>query len=618
MGIQLSGFNSGLPVDDIITKLMDVERRPIQLMEERKGKYQLQKGIYSNVQSRVNDLLTAVEKLTKRAVDSSTIFDSKVGTSSNDTIATASATKTASPQTLSLEVKSLPTATKATSTSLVGRFDNSTTLAQLGITDGSFTIYANGTAHTINVLSTDTMGSVFASINAAVPEITVDPAIVNGKVQIQYTAGASIQLGSGADTSNFLAKTNLLTGINDGGTQTITTSQVNTTINLDALVSAGAANLNTAVTDGTFTINGQSFDTTGKSLNQLINEINANTSAGVKASFNKGSNKLELTATSTGSALISLGDNSNGGGTSNFLQAMGLIDGSGNSTTSQTAGKNTEFVLNGVTMYATSAVVDETVHGITGVTLNLKQAAPGTTVSITVDKDKSSLKSAIKDVVTKMNNLISYIDEQTDAEKKAPLAGDSRLKSFRNQLRTMVTAQVAGMSGSAYDSLQQAGISTGAVGASAGTASATLIFDESKFDSAYDADPDAIRKLFIGQDLTGGLNGTAADDNMEGTLTQIWHLIDDTQFTTAGGGTGFGALYNGPGNNEKGLFPGYQVSMQKRIDDLDKSIDRANERLELREKMLRQQFLAMDRAIGQMQSQGNSLNGLINQLSANK
>lgn len=617
MGIQLSGFNSGLPVDDIIAKLMEVERRPIQLMQERKAKYNLQRGIYSNVQSRVNDLLKAVETLTKRALDGSSIFDNKIGKSSDDTIATATATKDAAPQSLLLEVKSLPTATKATSTSLVGRFDNATQLSQLGITDGNFTIYSNGTAHTISVLATDTMGDVFAAINAAVPEITVDPTIVNGRVQIQYTDGSTIQLGSGGDTTNFLSKTHLLTGINDPATDTITASQVNTTIRLDQLVSAAAANLNTAVADGTFTINGVSFDTTGKSLNQIIGEINSNASVKVRASFNMGSNKLELTSTETGSSLISLGDNSNGGGTSNFLQAMGLISPLGDSTASQTAGKNTEFVLNGVTMYATSAVVDETVHGVTGVTLNLKQAAPGSAISIDIAKNKEGVKSAIKEMVNKINTVISYIDEQTNAEKKAPLASDSRLKSFRNQLRTMVTSQVAGLSGSAYDSLQQVGISTGAVGATSGTASATLIFDESKFDAAYDADPDTIRRLFIGQDLTGAQDGSAADDNMLGTVTRIWQLVDDAQFTTGGGGTAFGALYNGPGPNDKGLFPSYQTSIQKRIADIDESIDRAEERLLLREKTLRQQFLAMERMIGQMQAQGNSLNGLINQLTAN-
>ena len=598
-----------MDVDGIISQLISLERRPIDLLTTKKTTLTNQKTAYAGVASKVSELLAAVDKLTKRAGDGSTIFDAKAGTSSDTTIATATATKNAANQSITLEVQSLPSATKARSTNLVGKFDNSTTVASLGISAGSFTMYSNGTAYSIAVGAGDTMGDVFNTIEAAIPDGVIDtsnpPTIVNGKIELNYYAGNTIQLGAGGDTSNFLAKTSLLTGINNG-TDKITASQVNTTINTAVDISTAAANLNTAVAGGsTFSINGVAFDSTGKTLTSIISEINAS-SAGVNATFNLGSNKFELVSKTTGSTLINLADTSG-----NFLDAMGLIS-AGNSTASQTAGSNSQFVLNGVTMYATGTTVDETVTGLTGVSLKLNKAAVGTTVNITIGRDAAAVKTAIDDVVKKFNTVISTIDTQTNAQNKAVLAGDSRLKSLRNELRTLVSSAVGGLSGNAYDSLQQAGISTIA---SSGSATPTLVFDSSKFDTAYAADPDAIRKLFAGQDLGGALQGSSGDDNLEGTFTRISQLIDESTYTLANGTTGFGALYNG-GTGAQGLFPSYQISMDDRIKTLNDNITKGEERLTKKEKLLRQQFTAMDKLVAQYQAQGNALNSLISQLNS--
>jgi flagellar hook-associated protein 2 len=403
-----------------------------------------------------------------------------------------------------------------------------------------------------------------------------------------------------------LAKLHLNTAI-DNGTDTIGASQGNTTFTTSMVLSGAAAHLNTPVTDGTFSINGVTFDTTGKTLSQVMTEINASSAAKVTASFNASANRLELTSKATGSALINMAD-----GTGNFLTAMNLVSG-GSATASQTAGRNAEFVLNGTTLYSTGTLVDETVTGLTGVTLNLKQAEPGTTVQITIQKDTAGIKSAIKDIIAKYNAAITAIDQQTDAKNQAPLASESRLKAFRSSLRTLMTAQVGGLS--VYDSLQQIGITTGAVGTGVSTgASPQLQLDESKLDAALAADPATVRKLLIGQDLTGATDGGSGDDNMEGTLTKVFHLLADQTFTDGAGG--YGALYAGVSGSSQGLFAAYQTAAQKRIDALNDSIQRMQDRLGLKEERLRKQFSAMDEMIGQYQQQGTALLNLINSMSA--
>ncbi len=608
-----TGLNSGLDIDGIITKLMAIESQPITTMQDRQKTIKQKMSAYSTIQGKANDVLVAVKKMTSRNFDGTNLFDNMTAASSTASIATATVAAGAASQNLTLEVKSLPTQTKAASTSQVGKFDNATVLGDLGITDGTFTMYVNGATHTYTVASTQTMGDLFNAINAdfpgpgspTVPQITAS--IAGGKVSMAYTGGAAtdIRFGSGSDTSNALAKLQLNTAV-DNDTDTITGSRVVTAFSTSMTLSGASAYLNTPITDGTFSINGVSFDTTGKSLSTLMTEINGSASAKVTATFNTASNRFELVSKDSGSALISLSD-----GTGNFLTSMGLVNGA-DTTTSQTSGKNAEFVLNGVTLYSTSATVDESVTGLSGITLNLKQASPGNTTQITIQKDTAGIVAAVKDVITKYNAAMTAIDQQTDAKNGGLLANESRIKTLRNSLRNLFTSQVAGITG-AYDSLQQVGITTGAVGTGLATnGSPQLQLDESKLTSALVADPTTVRKLFVGQDLTNALDGSSGDDNMEGALTRVSHLLSDQIYTDGTGG--YGALYTGTTDSDKGLFASYQASQQKLIDSLNESIQRTQDRLSLKEDRLRKQYTAMDQLVGQYQQQGNALAGLINSL----
>jgi len=594
---------------------MAVDQQPVTALQDKVTTVTKQESLYAQAQSYAQALLSSINVLTKRDVaTNASIFDNMTAASTNTTIATASATNAAVAQNITLEVKKLPSMTAATSTGGVGAFSNSTTVEQLGITAGNFTIYANGTPYTIGVSAGETIGAVLAAMNANVPDavISSDPTIVDGKINLSYQTGAQVVLGSGGDSSNFLAMTNLLTGINtdDTVTGTIVASQRNTTLDRNQILSTAAAGLATPLTNGTFTINNISFNTTGKTMNDMIDAINTSV-ANVTASYNKGNNTFQLTSKATGSSYIALAD-----GTSNFLTAMKIIA-PGDTTSSQVAGQNAQFVLNGTTMYAATTSVDETVTGLTGVTLNLNQATPGTQLQITVQKDTAGVVNAVKDVVAKYNTAITFIDQQTNAQNKMPLAGENALKNLRNQIRSLFTAQVSGLAGNNYDSLQQVGITTGAVGSSAGTASPTLVFDSTKLTTALATDPTTVRKLFIGRDLGGAQNNTAADDQMNGAFTQLQNLLSDQTYTDSSGNTAYGALYSGTSDSNRGLFAAYKTSADKRIADLNKSITRMQDRLTSKQASLRAQFLAMDKLVGQYQSQGNALTGLINQLSAN-
>jgi flagellar capping protein FliD len=599
-----TGLNSGLDISTIISKLIAIDQGSIDAITARKTDISKQQAAYTAIQTKTSDLMTAIKKMTNRNFDGTTIFDQMTTSSSSPTIASATVATGAAAQTINLEVQALPTQTRAASTGLVGKFDTTASLSQLGITAGQFTMYLNNTAHTFTLDPTKTVGDVFNDISTEFGG-AVTPSIVNGKINLAYTGGAAtkIQFGSGADTSNFLTKMHLDTSINDG-TGNITASQGATTFSTSTVLSA-SGDLNTAVTDGTFTINGVSFDTTGKSLSQMLTDINAS-SANVVANFNSTTNKFELSSKATGSTYISMAN-----GTGNFLTAMNLVSGT-DSTTSQTLGANAKFVLNGTTMYSTSTSVNQNVTGITGVTLNLNAASVGTTVQIGVAPDTGSLTTAVTDIVAKYNAVISAIDTQTDSTSDtALLKGDSRLKDLRNTLRTLFTSNVSGTT--TYTSLQQMGITTGAVGTGAvSKGSPQLQFDSAQLIAALTTNPSTVKKLFIGRDLTGTQNGGLGDDNMQGALTLISHKLSDQLYTDGGGG--YGALYGGTGDSNQGMFASYQTSAAARIKSLNDSISRAQDRLALKQTRLQQQYQAMDTLIGQYQQQGTAVTSLINSL----
>jgi len=603
-----TGLNSGMDISGIITKLIAIDQQPIDSMQSKIADIKKQQSAHASLQSKAASLLTAIKSLSARNFDGTTIFDKMATTTTNSAIASATAVSGAAAQTITLEVKALPTQTKAASTTLVGKFDTTASLSQLGITSGTFTVYRNNSPHTITVDATKTIGDVFNDISTEFGG-DITPSIVNGKINLAYTGGAatSIQMGSGGDTSNFLTKTHLDTGVNDG-TGNITASQGMTTFSTSTTLSA-SSDLNTAILDGTFSINGVSFDTTGKSMSSILTEINSS-GANVTASFNGTTNKFELNSKATGSVFINLVN-----GTGNFLTSMGLINGT-DSTTSQTIGGNAKFVLNGTTMYSTTTSVNQNVTGLTGITLNLASASPGTTMQINVAQDTTSISDAVTSVVNAYNSLISAIDTQTDSTSdSALLKGNNGLRDFRNTLRKLFASSITGLSNTKYTSLQDMGITTGAVGTGVASKGSPLLkFDATKLKEALSADPLSIKNLFIGQNLTGTQNGGLGDDNMEGALTKIQHLLADQKYTDGNGG--YGALYAGTGETNQGIFTSYQTSAAKRIKALNDSVARAQDRLSLKQIRLQQQYQHMDSLIGQYQQQGSAVSSMIRSLSS--
>lgn len=589
MGISLSGYASGIPTDQIISQLLAIQQRPIDIMMQQKSILQNKVSLYNRIETKVSSLKTMIDTLTDDTFSSPDLFTRKTATSGDESIVTASVTNAAAaPQSITVQVSAKATATQANSNATVGNVITGADLVEDiypgSITSGDFTVYRNGTAYTVTVdPTTNTITDVLNNISTATGGTVTGTVDGSGNIVLSYADGDAVSLGSSSDTTNFLNVSFLSTGtVNDivGPTTTLTTSRTLTSIDLNQTITTAAANTGTLVTAGTFTIGTASFDTTGKTLNELISEINSTAGSGVTASYDSANNKMKLVSKSTGSTYITMSD-----GTSNFLTAMGLVVG-GNSTTAQTKGANSTFLINGSTFNSTSNAVGPDVTGISGLTLNLVSASPGTDVTIDITQNTEDLKTAVQNFITAYNNVITQIDTDTNAQS-GNLAGASNLIFFRNSLRHTATNRVTGLT--YYDNLASIGISTGPVTGTSGTVSPLLQLNATTLDAALANNAGEVQTLMTGA---------------SGIITQLQTLVDD-------------ALEDNTDPLQDGLFAAYDNSAQARIDRLDDDIAEGERRLTIREQIMRRQYAAMETAISQLKGQGTAITALNSQLSAN-
>lgn len=568
-GVSASGFDYQTYVAQYIESRRTALQKPLQ---DRNARIDRQTTQISNIETRASNLLASIRRFIPSVLNTNNVYNSFRTTSSSEAAVTATVGANASAQTANVEIRNLATSTRAASLTGVGQVaTDTTTMSQLGVSDGVFNLFVSGVNYTISVASADSINDVLSRIRS-VPSVSNAAIGPDGKFSIEFIGGSNARLGSTGDTSNFLSKAGLYPPIQTTPDVFIS-SNIVSTINTTATVTDASANLATPVAGGsTFQIGKASFSVDGKSLQQIITEINSSADAGVTATFNSSQNRMELISKTTGQTVIQLNDTSG-----NFLQSMGLVTGGGNSVASQTLGENAEFVLNGQTLFSTSNTVDSNITGMTGVTLSLKQEQVGVTNKIEITQSTADLKDSLKDFVAKYNDLIATIDQQTGRD--GLLNDQSTIRSFRSQLRQRVADSISGTTAE-FNSLQTLGVSTGKPTGAAvtGGAPATLQFDEATFDAAYAKDPQAVTNAI---------------------QTAMTSLRDYVQNTVTPATTGVSGIFQSARD---------RLSSVKRSNT--ESIDRSTRQLDRERDNMLKRFQAMDRMISQFRSQQSQLSAI--------
>lgn len=368
--------------------------------------------------------------------------------------------------------------------------------------------------------------------------------------------------------------------------------------------------------------------------------------------------QLVLTSNTTGTGttggVVTLADVTSGGAVNTLGIAAGTVDSmtapttiSGGLTSSgANVAQDALFSVNGVQLTRkTNAVTD----AVDGVTFNLKQGGQTGTTNLTVGVDKSSITSAMQDVISKFNSLLS--DYKSASATGGALYNDSTTRSFISQIRSALTGVPAGLSTTAtFNSTASLGIKTNQDG--------TLSLDTTAFQSALDKDPAAAKRIFansgvstsaavafygagsntatgaIGFNITsyvsgGAVSGTFTVGGNNYTLSGTNGSLVGTAGTPLEGlilgvtGVGSGTLTVSRGvsqatqdavssitNYGSGMLTRIISSINDQNRTLANQITVGQSRLDRRKTQLQAQFAQIESVIGQLQAAGQSISGM--------
>jgi flagellar hook-associated protein 2 len=236
--ISSAGLGSGLDVESIVTQLMAIERRPIDLLEEQTKKIETQLSSFGKLQSSLGTLRDKARSLT-----SADTWSPTKGSSSNEAAVAVTTGNGSVPGSYTVAVTQLAkaqtgiSATYVDAKALVGA--GTLSFQTGGWAGNAFTPKTGTTAVNLTVTATDTLQSLRDKINGA--EAGVVASIV------QDASGARLSLRSresGADNGFRITATGALGGlayapdVGGGGlTQTQPGSSAQATINGVSIVS---------------------------------------------------------------------------------------------------------------------------------------------------------------------------------------------------------------------------------------------------------------------------------------------------------------------------------------------------------------------------------------------
>lgn len=236
---------------------------------------------------------------------------------------------------------------------------------------------------------------------------------------------------------------------------------------------------------------------------------------------------------------------------------------------------------------------------IEGVTIDLKSVSDGP-VELSVSQDTASIEEAVEGLLTAFNQVISRIDFQTrfdaETEVRGPLLGDGTLSVLRQSLFSSMQSQGRGLSGP-FTSLFDVGLDIGEGG--------RLELDTEAFRRALETDPESVAELFEARQIV------PKDDFVDvAPGVRVRNTSDQDEFSVLGVAGLVSELADRYVDSIDGVLRLRRNAIDSQIELQNQRLEAFNERIDNRRAVLQQQFLAMEQAIAQLQSQQGALAGL--------
>jgi flagellar hook-associated protein 2 len=232
---------------------------------------------------------------------------------------------------------------------------------------------------------------------------------------------------------------------------------------------------------------------------------------------------------------------------------------------------------------------------ITGVTIDLASVDPDP-ITLSITRDTSAVETAIDTFVSSFNTLIDTVNTQTkydkDADTKAPLLGDSTALTLGSTMFSTLLRQPIGVAGD-FDHLAEVGLNVGKGG--------VLELDHDRFRQALEQDPQGVADLFAAY-----VQAPQEPVQLEGGITYV-DPDAPVVFTKLGVMGIFEQLGDSYINSVSGILTRRNNTITDQIASQNKRIEDMGILLQNKQERLQAQFLAMEEAIGKLQSQQGAL-----------
>lgn len=213
-----------------------------------------------------------------------------------------------------------------------------------------------------------------------------------------------------------------------------------------------------------------------------------------------------------------------------------------------------------------------------GVSLDLKQSAPGRAIRINVKENLEVISGKIKSFVDAYNAALGFIQNQHKLSSSngktpqmGPLGGDGLLRSVESALRSVIMNPQLGVE-TPIRRLNELGIEFNRNG--------TLDFKQDKFNKVLQGNPAGVAGFFRGDGFKTGFVATVK--------TAVNNMVN----------TQFGPI----GNRKKG--------MQEKIDQINKRIDTKERQLVQKEDHLRKKFADLESKMSRLNQQMSSVQAM--------
>jgi flagellar hook-associated protein 2 len=205
-------------------------------------------------------------------------------------------------------------------------------------------------------------------------------------------------------------------------------------------------------------------------------------------------------------------------------------------------------------------------------------------VSLTVASDSSKIEASINDFLKSFNTIVDRIDAGStyngETNRRGPLFGDTTSQGIRDTLYRTLQAEAKGLNGR-YRRLLDIGVEVGSGG--------TLKLNTDRLRKALSEDPAAVEALFT----TKTESKTSSAEKRE--------------YTSLGAMGSFEVLADLYTDSVSGTLTKRNQSLDDLIKSQNSRITDIDARIERKRATLQGQFLAMEKAIAQLQTQQSSI-----------